>query len=79
MKALGNGWKLGTLACSDLKCYFLWDCRKMSVLLHGAFLLKGKKIFMVIQRAKLIGASLSRRSVHVSDGRYFYFHFPFLN
>lgn len=51
----------------------------MSVLLHGAFLLKGKKIFMVIQRTKLIGASLSRRSVHVSDGRYFYFHFPFLN
>lgn len=63
MKAWRNGWKLGTLACSDLKCCFLWDFRKMSVLLHGAFLLKGKKICMVIRRTKLNGTSLLCQSV----------------
>jgi hypothetical protein len=37
-----NGWKLATPACSDRKCYFPWDCRRVLMLLHGVFHLKGK-------------------------------------
>lgn len=45
MKVLGNGQRWEILECLDLKCCFLWDCRKMFVLLHGAFPLKGTKKF----------------------------------
>lgn len=42
MKDWKSGWKLGILACSDLRCCFQWDSQRMSVLLLGDFPLKGK-------------------------------------